>query len=81
MNYTTLGKDERPIFSIVLENVWHQTGKDAVTSITIVEQTGEMAYIAWFEVWHSDLLYCRVNSSYVNEVYYQEGQPNDDTRL
>ena len=30
--------------------------------------------VPWFEVWKGDVLYARVNATYVGEVYYQEGQ-------
>ena len=38
------------------------------------DETGEMSYVPWFEVWKGDQLFARVNASYVSEVFYQEGQ-------
>lgn len=75
LKYTMLSKDTRPIYSIVMQIHAHQVGKDGVTNISVVDETGEMAYVPWFEVWRSDKLYVRVNAAYVHEVYYQEGQP------
>ena len=77
MNHTMLSNDTRPICQIVM-NADHQTahtvGRFGVTKISAVDETGEMAHVPWFEVWKSDVLYARVNSKYVSEVLYEEGQ-------
>lgn len=76
LKYTMLSKDTRPIHSLVLENVFHQVGQSGITRISAVDETGEMSYVPWFEVWKGEALYARVNASYVCEVYYEEGQPS-----
>lgn len=76
LKYTMLSKDVRPIQSLVMfeaQNA-HEVGRDGITRISVVDETGEMAYVPWFEVWKGDALYCRTNAAYVSEVYYQEGQ-------
>lgn len=76
MNHTMLSKDTRPIQTIFIGDDYqrrHDVGQYGVTKITAVDETGEMAYVPWFEVWRGDALYVRVNSAFVGEVYYQEG--------
>lgn len=78
LKYTMLSKDTRPICQIVLDADYqsaHTVGRYGVTRISAVDETGEMAHVPWFEVWKGDALYSRVNSAYVSEVLYQEGQP------
>lgn len=65
--------DSRPIRSVVLANTWHKVGHDEVTAITVTEENGQMATVAWFEVWKGKRLLCRSNSAHVSEVYYEEG--------
>jgi hypothetical protein len=78
LKYTMLSKDTRPIVSIILDadyQTTHNVGRYGVTKISVVDENGEMAHVPWFEVWKDDALYARVNSKYVSEVLYQEGQP------
>lgn len=78
VKHTMLSGDERPICQIVV-NADYQcvitVGRHDVSKITVAEETGEMNYIPWFEVWKGEALYSRVNSKYVSEVLYLEGQP------
>lgn len=81
LKYTMLSKDTRPICSIVINGDYQMAssvGRYGVTRISAVDETGEMAYVPWFEVWKGDALYARVNSKYVSEVLYEEGQPRKE---
>lgn len=75
--HTMLSMDTRPICQIVINADYqtaHTCGRFGVTKISAVDETGEMAHVPWFEVWKGNALYARVNSKYVSEVLYQEGQ-------
>ena len=77
LKYTMLSKDMRPICQLVMNADYQSTytvGRYGVTRISVVDENGEMAHVPWFEVWLDDALYARVNSKYVSEVLYQEGQ-------
>ena len=79
LKYTMLSKDTRTIVSIVPNGDCQSAmtvGRWGITRISVVDETGEMAYVPWFEIWKGDALYSRVNSRYVSEVLYQEGQPD-----
>lgn len=76
--YTMLAKDTRPICQLVIGDDMQSAitvGRYGVTRISAVDEHGEMAYVPWFDVWKGEALYCRVNSKYVGQVLYQEGQP------
>lgn len=77
LKYTMLSKDTRPIYQIFIADDYqrfHRVGTYGVTRISAVDENGEMAHVPWFEVWKGDALYARVNSAFVGEVYYEEGQ-------
>lgn len=78
MNHTMLSRDLRPICQLIIADDRQMAitvGRFDVTRISAVDETGEMAYVPWFEVWKGDKLYCRVNARYVSQILYQEGQP------
>lgn len=78
LKYTMLSKDTRPICQIVINGDYQlatTVGRYGVTRVSVVDENGEMAHEPWFEIWKGDALYSRVNSKYVSEVLYQEGQP------
>lgn len=77
LKYTALSRDVRPVRSIVLDGERHQVGEHGVTRISPFDETGEMAYVPWFEVWKGDRLYCRTNAAFIAEVYYEEGHDNE----
>jgi hypothetical protein len=77
IKYTMLSKDIRAISSIFMVGDYQRSyivGRYDITRIMAVDETGEISYVPWFEVWKGDRLFARVNASYVSEVFYQEGQ-------
>lgn len=77
MGHTMLSKDTREVRSLFIAGDYqrsYEVGCYGITRIVAVDETGMGAYVAWFEVWKDDLLFARINSVFVSEVFYQEGQ-------
>lgn len=65
-------KEPRSVWSLALDlaQVSYTVGKDSVTAIEPYDEAGDMAYVAWFNVWCGETLYTKVNSRFVSRVFY-----------
>jgi hypothetical protein len=66
-------KESHTVKSLALDlaQTNHTVGKDGVTAIEPYDEPGDMAYVAWFNVWRGQTLYAKVNSRFVSAVFYE----------
>lgn len=48
----------------------YTVGKDGVTAIEPYDEPGEMAYVAWFNVWRGQTLYAKINGHFISAIFY-----------
>jgi hypothetical protein len=68
-----LFEDGRPIKAIMCPASNYEfiaVGENGVTEIKGYPENGEMAPVAWFEIWKGDIVSSRINGKYVQEITY-----------